>query len=67
MSSMPENKHLRFIIKVFYVVFALAVFYIVYKYMMRWLLPFIIAFIVAACIQRPVRFLCNRCRFPAER
>lgn len=66
MSDMPTNKHLRFLLKLFYLLFGLAVAYLVYKYMIRWLLPFILSFLVACAIQKPVHFLHEKFRFPPK-
>ena len=66
MSDMPTNKHLRFLLKLFYLLFGLAVFYLVYKYMIRWLLPFILSFLVACAVQRPVHLLHDRFHFPCK-
>lgn len=64
MNDMPENRHLRFLLRLFYLLFGIAVFYICYKYLVPWLLPFLISFVVACIIQKPVRALRDKLHIP---
>ena len=64
MNDMPENRHLRFFLRLFYLLFGIAVFYICYKYLVPWLLPFLISFVVACIIQKPVRALHEKLHIP---
>lgn len=51
------RKRLSFIINIAYFVLILAVFYLIFKTFFGVLVPFIIAFLVAALFDRPVKFL----------
>ncbi|MBR5543619.1 MAG: sporulation integral membrane protein YtvI [Oscillospiraceae bacterium] len=61
---MPENKHLRLFLSVLYILLALFVLWISFKYLIGWLAPFIIAFIFSRIIERPVAFFEKKFRFP---
>lgn len=64
MNDLPENRHIRFLLKLFYLLLGIAAAYIIYKYMIKWLMPFIISFLVAAAIQKPVKYLHSRFHIP---
>lgn len=66
LNDLPENRHLRFIIKLFYFVLIAAAAYVIYKYMIKWLMPFLISFLVSASIQKPVRMLEKRLHIPRK-
>ena len=57
MNKEVVEKRRAILINVLYLAFIVAVFYVVLKGFLGILLPFIAAFIVAALIQRPVKFL----------
>lgn len=57
MSSETKKK---FIIDVAFIVVAAAIAYFVLKYAVNWLMPFIIGFIVALIVQRPVELLSRK-------
>ncbi len=61
---MPENRHLRFFLTFLYLALALFALWLIFNYALGWLAPFIIAFIVSRTIERPVRFLKEKLRFP---
>ena len=54
----------KFIIDFAFIVVAAAIAYFVLKYAVNWLMPFIIGFIVALIIQRPVEFLSRKTPVP---
>ncbi len=58
MFSTEKKKNL--IINVLFVAALAAIVYITIKYLMLWLLPFVIGVIVAICLQRPVAFLTRK-------
>lgn len=57
---MPENRHLRFLLILLYLVLGVLGAYLLFKYVLKWLLPFVIAFIVAALLKRPTLFLAKK-------
>ncbi len=59
---MPENRHLRFLLVLLYIILGVLGAYIIFKYILKWLLPFVIAFIIAALLKRPVTFLTKKLR-----
>ncbi len=61
---MPENKHLRFFLSLLYIALGLFLFWLIFKYALGWLAPFIIAFIFSRLIEKPVGFFEKRLRFP---
>ena len=60
---MPENRHLRFVLILFYIALGAAGACLFFGYLFKWLLPFLIALITAAALQRPTAFLTGRLRF----
>lgn len=61
---MPENRHLRFFLSLFYIALGLLALWLVFNYALGWLAPFIIAFIVSRIIEPPVKLLKEKLRFP---
>ena len=57
---MPENRHLRFLLILLYLVLGVLGAYLVFKYVLKWLLPFVIAFLIAALLKRPTAFLTKK-------
>lgn len=57
---MPENRHLRFLLILLYIILGVLGAYLIFKYVLKWLLPFVIAFIVAAMLKRPTAFLTKK-------
>jgi len=50
----------RFIINFIYTVLAIAIAYVVVRYIVSWMLPFVLAIAAAALLQRPVKWLVKR-------
>ncbi|MBR6408529.1 MAG: sporulation integral membrane protein YtvI [Clostridia bacterium] len=50
----------RFIINITFLAIIVAIFYLFLKYAVGWIMPFIIALIIAFCIQRPVAWLSKK-------
>ena len=57
---MPENRHLRFLLILLYVILGVAAAYLIIKYVLKWLLPFVIAWIIAALLKRPTTYLTKK-------
>ena len=57
---MPENKHLRFLLTLLYIVLGVLGAWLFLRFLLPWLLPFLIALCLAALLERPVLFLMNR-------
>ena len=58
------QKKKKFIIDVVYIVFVLIIFYYFMKYAFGLFFPFLVALTVAALLQKPVNFICNKTLFP---
>lgn len=54
------QKKKKFIIDVVYIVFVLIIFYYFMKYAFGLFFPFLVALTVAALLQKPVNFICNK-------
>lgn len=54
---MPENKHLRFLLRVLYAALGLIGLWLALRFVLPWLLPFLLAFALAAALEPVVRFL----------
>jgi len=64
---MPNNyneKRLKFIIDVLYYFIVVLLVYLIFKYTLSWIMPFLIGFIVAAIISPIVRLLYNKLKIP---
>ncbi len=61
---MPENKHARFFLTLLYIALGIFLFWLIFKYLLGWLAPFIIAFIFSRLIERPVSLFEKRLKFP---
>lgn len=61
---MPENKHLRFLLKLFYLLLGALGAWILLTVLLPWLLPFLLALALAALLERPVTFLMDRAGLP---
>lgn len=59
MKSSTERKR-KFLIDLFFVAAILALGYLTVKYLLAWLLPFVIGLVVAVCLQRPVAYLTEK-------
>ncbi len=57
---MPENKHLRRALYCLYGAAAIAIAWLVLRFLLPWLLPFILAFVIARLMEPAVRFLSER-------
>ncbi|MBR3691407.1 MAG: sporulation integral membrane protein YtvI [Clostridia bacterium] len=63
---MPKNKHLRFILILFYAALAAAVLWLVVRHVLWLFLPFIIGFVLSRLLLRPVSLLKERLHIPAR-
>ena len=61
---MPENKHARLFLTVLYIALGILAVWLVVKYALPWLAPFIVAFIFSKIIEYPVSFFEKKLRFP---
>ncbi|MBQ2840238.1 MAG: sporulation integral membrane protein YtvI [Oscillospiraceae bacterium] len=61
---MPENRHSRFFLTLFYIALALFCLWLIFNYAIGWLAPFIIAFIVSRIIEKPVCFFQKKLKLP---
>ena len=59
-SDMNVESRKRFIINITFLAIIVAIFYLFLKYAVGWIMPFIIALIIAFCIQRPVAWLSKK-------
>ena len=64
MITLPENKHLRFFIILLYCLLGAFATWLLFRYVIGLLAPFIIAFLVAKLIEKPVKFFTNQLRIP---
>ncbi len=59
-----QNEHLQkrkeFIINTAYTVLVIALAYLGFKYALKWLMPFIVGFVLALAVHTPVNAICNR-------
>lgn len=58
MEALQRKK--KFIIDVIYAVFVLVIFYFFMKYAFGLFLPFLLALVIAAALQKPVNFICKK-------
>ena len=63
---MPENKHLRFLLRLLYVVLFCAGVYILVKYLLGLFLPFIIGLAVSLALEPLVRLLHKKLKIPRK-
>ena len=61
---MPENRHLRFLLRLLYAALALAGLWLALRFLLAWLLPFLLAFGLAALLEPAVRLLMERLHLP---
>ena len=61
---MPENRHLRFLLRLLYAALALAGLWLALRFLLPWLLPFLLAFGLAALLEPAVRLLMERLHLP---
>lgn len=64
MSTEKTEKKRKFIIDVSYLVFILAIGYVLIRYALPLLAPFVIAFVIAYLLRRPIRFLARVLHLP---
>ncbi|MBE6936318.1 MAG: sporulation integral membrane protein YtvI [Ruminococcaceae bacterium] len=57
---MPENRHLRFLLTLLYIILGVLGAYLTVRYLLRWLLPFAIAFLAASILRKPVMLLTKK-------
>lgn len=60
---MPENKHLRFLLKLFYLALGVAGGWLFLSVLLPWLLPFLIALGLSLLLERPTALLTRRFHF----
>jgi len=63
---LPKEPYKRIAVILFYIIVALAAAYLFFKYLFEILLPFIIAYVIAAMLQPAVRFLCKHAKVPKK-
>ncbi len=61
---MPENRHLRFFVYMLYSALAIFLVWLIFKYALGILAPFIIAFIFSRLIEKPVELFVKKLKFP---
>lgn len=61
---MPENKHLRFFVYILYSALALFLVWLIFKYALGLLAPFLIAFVFSRLIEKPVELCVKKLKFP---
>lgn len=61
---MPENKHLRFFVILLYCLLGALGIWLIFRYALGLLAPFIIAFLVAKLIDKPVEFFNKQLKLP---
>ena len=61
---MPENKHLRFFVILLYCLLGALAIWLIFKYALGLFAPFIIAFLVAMLIEKPVTFFTKTLKIP---
>ena len=61
---MATERKKKFIIDVLYAAILIFITYFVLKYLIVWLMPFFIAFLVAIILQKPVKFLSEKVKLP---
>lgn len=60
---MPENKHLKRILYVFYAAFGVFCVWLILHFALPWLLPFLVAFLISRIMEPVVRFMTERLHF----
>ena len=58
--TMPENRHLRFLLILFYFILGILGTYFIVQYLLKWLLPFVIAFAFAGILKKPTAFITRK-------
>lgn len=58
---LPENRHLRLLLTLLYILLGLAALWLGLHYLLPWFLPFLIGLALAGAIQRPAAWLSRRC------
>lgn len=61
---MTVDSKKKFIINTAYIAIIAVLFYFILKYLMMWLLPFVVGFICAVVLQKPVSFLSAKTKIP---
>jgi len=61
---LPENKHLRFFVILLYCVLGAVAIWLLFRYALRLLAPFIIALLVAKLIEKPVALFTKKLHIP---
>lgn len=61
---MTTERKKKFIIDVLYIITIILIAYFVLKYLIIWLMPFLIGFIVAIVLQSPVKYLSEKVKIP---
>lgn len=63
---LPKEPYKRIAIILFYIAVSVAASYLFFKYLFGILMPFIIAYLLAAALQPAVRFLCKHAKVPKK-
>lgn len=61
---MNQEQKKKILIDALFVVFIAGLVYVLLRYLIFWVLPFVIAFLVALILQRPVRYLSKKTKLP---
>lgn len=56
-TTAEDNRKMHFIINCAYYALIIGIAYLVFKYLLRWIMPFIIGFLIAAAVQPAARFI----------
>ncbi len=52
----------KFLLNLLFLAVCVLLYYVGVKYVLMWVMPFLIALLISACLQRPIRFLSERTR-----
>jgi len=63
---LPKEPYKKIAVIIFYIVVIVAASYLFFKYLFGILMPFIIAYLLAAALQPAVRFLCKHAKVPKK-
>ncbi|MBQ3404609.1 MAG: sporulation integral membrane protein YtvI [Oscillospiraceae bacterium] len=59
---MPENKQLKYLISLSFIALVFLAAWIIIRFLLPWVLPFLLAGVIAALIERPIRYLSAKFR-----
>ncbi len=58
------EKQRAFIIKIIYIAIIVGLVVVSFRYLLSWVLPFVLGLLVAAIVQKPVRYIANKIKLP---